>query len=307
MSIRSFSDKITGWLRQQLIPTGSPWLLARAYLFIILGSFVQAIAMRMFLIPALLVSGGISGIAQIVNYFSGWPIGLMVFVGNVPLFALGWRHLGGKRFIFRTVVAIAVFSFFTDYLALFFPPAGMTDDLVLNSIYGGVVLGIGLGLVYLGQGTSGGSDILGRILNHRLGISISQAYLATDTLVVLAGGLAFDWERALYGLVVIYVSGLAAEMISEGTGVYRSVMIVTNKPEDVSGKILSVLERGATILSGTGAYTGEARPVLYCVVTRSEVNPLKTLVLETDPTAFMVIGIAHEALGEGFLPLKPHP
>lgn len=304
--MRSFLGNVRGRLSGGRISPGLPWQLARAYLFILLGSLVQALAMRMFLIPALLVSGGISGIAQIVNHFTDWPIGLMVFLGNIPLFLLGWRNLGGRRFMFRTIAAIAAFSFFTDFLALFFPPAGMTDDLVLNSIYGGVALGIGLGLVYLGQGTSGGSDILGRILNRRLGISISQAYLVTDTLVVLAGGLAFDWERALYGLVVIYVSGLAAEMVSEGTGVYRSVMIVTNRPEDVSGKILTVLERGVTVLPGTGAYTGQPRPVLYCVVTRSEVNQLKTLVLEADPAAFMVIGVAHEALGEGFLPLKPH-
>ncbi|NPV75044.1 MAG: YitT family protein [Anaerolineae bacterium] len=304
MSRRSLFVKMRGWFRQQLPPAAQPWELGRAYLFIVFGSIVQALAMRMFLIPALLVSGGVSGMAQIVNYFTRWPIGLMVFLGNIPLFFLGWRHLGGRRFMLRTIVAIAAFSFFTDFLAVFFPPGGMTDDLVLNSIYGGVVLGIGLGLVYRGQGTSGGSDILGRILNRRLGISISQSYLVTDTLVVLAGGLAFDWERALYGLVVIYVSGLAAEMVSEGSGVFRTVMIVTEHPEEVSGKILTVLERGVTILSGTGAYTGRSRPVLYCVVTRSEVNQIKTLVRESDPSAFMVIGIAHEALGEGFQPLK---
>lgn len=304
MPPKSPFEKIGDWFSQQISPTTNPRELIQAYLFIIIGSLIQALAMRMFLIPALLVSGGISGIAQVINYFTHWPIGLMVLLGNIPLFFLGWRHLGGKRFIMRTIVAIAVFSFFTDFLAAFFPPAGMTDDLVLNSIYGGVVSGIGLGLVYRGQGTSGGSDILGRILNRRLGISISQAYLVTDTLVVLAGGLAFNWERALYGLVVIYVSGLAAEMISEGSGVFRTAMIVTEHPEEVSNKILTVLERGVTILPGTGAYTGKPRPVLYCVVTRSEVNQIKTLVRESDPSAFMVIGITHEALGEGFQPLK---
>jgi uncharacterized membrane-anchored protein YitT (DUF2179 family) len=160
-----------------------------------------------------------------------------------------------------------------------------------------------LGLVYRGQGTSGGSDILGRILNHRLGISISQSYLITDTLVVLAGGFAFNWERALYGLVVIYVSGLAAEMISEGSGIFRTAMIITSQPDEVSRCVLTIMERGLTILPGTGAYTGISRPVLYCVVTRSEVNQLKQLVREVDPGAFMVIGAVHEALGEGFQPL----
>ncbi len=273
------------------------------YLQIILGTLVQALAMRMFLIPAELVSGGISGIAQIVNSFSSWPIGLMVFLGNVPLFILGWRYLGGLRFAKRTALSILLFSIFTDLLVLVLPANGLTDDLVLNSLYGGIALGIGLGLVYRGQGTSGGSDILGRVLNHRLGISISQAYLITDTLVVLGGGFAFGWEKALYGLLVIYVSGLAAEATSEGASVFRTAMIITSAPERVADSVLDVLERGVTVLPGTGAYTGQERPVLYVVITRSEVNQLKELVREIDPRAFMVIGQAHEALGEGFRPL----
>ena len=251
------------------------WRSLKDILFIFLGTLIQALAMRMFLIPALLVSGGVSGAAQIINYYTNWPIGLMVFVGNIPLFVIGWRYLGGMRFAFRTGLAVIFFSVLTDSLAFFIPVGGITKDLVLNSLYGGLMLGVGLGFVYRGQGTSGGSDILGRILNHRMGLPMSQSFLVVDTLVVLAGGFAFNWERALYGLVVIYVSGLAAEMVSEGT-----------------------------ILSGTGAYTGAARPVLYCVITRSEVNQLKALVQEADPKAFMVIGVAHEALGEGFKPFS---
>jgi uncharacterized membrane-anchored protein YitT (DUF2179 family) len=291
-------------LRSLIGPERLTWRTAQEYFLIILGAFVQALAMRLFLVPALLVSGGISGIAQIVNALSGWPIGLMVFVGNAPLFLIGWRYLGGIRFALRTALAIVLFSFFTDFLVLFIPAEGVAaNDLVLESLYGGVLLGIGLGLVYRGQGTSGGSDILGRILNHRLGISISQAYLITDTVVVLAGGFAFSWTRALYGLLVIYVSGLAAEAVSEGSSVFRTAMIISACPDQVASNIMSVLERGVTILPGTGAYTGQPRPVLYCVITRSEVNQLKELVKEVDSKAFMVIGSAHDALGEGFHPL----
>ncbi len=280
------------------------WKTAQDYGLLLLGALVQAFAMRLFLVPGQLVSGGISGAAQIINHFISFPIGVMVFVGNLPLFVLGWRYLGGHRFAIRTAVAVAAFSLFTDLLVLFLPASGVTQDNVLNSLFGGVLLGVGLGIVYRGQGTSGGSDILGRILNHRLGISISQAYLITDTIVVLAGGFAFSWEKALYGMVVIYVSGIAAEMISEGSSIFRTVIIITSETERVTKAILEVLERGVTILSGTGGYTNSERPVLYCVVTRSEVNQLKQLVKETDPKAFMVIGVAHEALGEGFRPFK---
>jgi uncharacterized membrane-anchored protein YitT (DUF2179 family) len=253
------------------------WATLREYLYLLAGGLVQALSMRLFLIPAQLVSGGVSGAAQIINFFTAWPIGLMVLVGNLPLFILGWRNLGGRRFALRTAVAIVSFSVLTDSLAGILPRA-ITQDLVLNCIYGGITLGIGLGLVYRGQGTSGGSDILGRILNQRLGISISQAYLVTDTLVVLAGGFAFNWEKALYGLVVIYVSGLAAEAVSEGSSIFRTVMIITANPDQVKQKILYVMERGVTVLPATGGYTGAPRPVLYCVITRAEVNQLKALV-----------------------------
>ncbi|MDO9546244.1 MAG: YitT family protein [Pelolinea sp.] len=274
------------------------------FLFIIAGSFVQAIAMRLFLIPGLMVSGGISGAAQIVQFYTNWPIGVMVFLGNMPLFLLGWRYLGGTRFALRTALAITLFSIFTDGLVFFLPVEGITQDIFLLALYGGVFLGIGLGLVYRGRGTSGGSDILGRILNHQKGVSISQAYLITDGLVVLASGFAFGWERAMYGLVVIYISGLTAELVSEGNNIYRMAMIVTNQPDEVSKQICEILERGVTILPGIGAWTGQARPVLYCVLTRAEVNILKTIVSETDPKAFMVIGQANEALGGGFQPLR---
>jgi uncharacterized membrane-anchored protein YitT (DUF2179 family) len=291
-------------IRSKVGPVVFTWKTAQDYGLVLLGALVQAFAMRLFLVPGQLVSGGISGAAQIINHFVKFPIGVMVLIGNIPLFILGWRFLGGSRFAFRTAVAVTAFSVFTDLLVLFLPESGVTHDNVLNSLFGGVMLGAGLGLVYRGQGTSGGSDILGRILNHRFGISISQAYLITDTLVVLAGGFAFSWEKALYGLVVIYVSGIAAEMISEGSSIFRTVIIITRENEKVTKAILEVLERGVTILSGTGAYTNEERPVLYCVVTRSEVNQLKQLVKEADPQAFMVIGVTHEALGEGFRPFK---
>ena len=290
-------------LRKRVFRDGLPWKLIQDFLLILLGALIQAFAMRLFLVPGQLVSGGISGIAQIVNHFIQFPIGVMVFLGNIPLFVLGWRFLGGKRFALRTAVSVTAFSLFTDLLVLFIPAQGVTHDNFLNSIYGAVLMGIGLGIVYRGSGTSGGSDILGRILNHRFGIPISIAYLMTDAVVVLAGGFAFSWEKALYGVVVIYVSGLAAEMVAEGSSIFRTALIITEKPDEVIREIMYTMERGVTILSGKGGYTGEDRPVLYCVITRSEVNQVKELIKEIDPDAFMVIGEAHEALGEGFKPL----
>jgi uncharacterized membrane-anchored protein YitT (DUF2179 family) len=274
------------------------------YLLIILGALIQALALRLFLIPSDLVSGGISGLAQLLNHYTGFPIGMMVLLGNIPLFILGWRYLGGPRFALRTILSILAFSVFTDTLTFFLPNEAVTGDMVLNTLYGGLLLGVGLGIVYRGRGTSGGTDILGRILNRHTGITISQAYLITDSVVVIGAGFVFGWTKALYGLVLIYVSGLAAETALQGTNVIRTAIIVTVETEAVTQAIMRDLERGVTILSGTGGYTGEPRAVIYCTVSRMEINRLKILVHDIDPRAFMVIGQAQEALGEGFKPLK---
>jgi uncharacterized membrane-anchored protein YitT (DUF2179 family) len=282
------------------------WASVRDYALVLAGALLQAVGLRLFLVPANLASGGISGISQLVNHYTGWPIGLMVLVGNLPLFALGWRWLGGRRFLMRTIVAVVAYSLFTDLLLLlpFFPKNGITNDLVLNSLYGAVVTGIGYGLVYRAQGTSGGSDILARILNRWRGIPMTQSYLMTDMVVILAAGFVFGWQRALYAIIVLYVSGLVVDSTLEGAGTVRTALIVSAQSEVVSQRILAEMERGVTILEGAGAYTDEPRPVLYCVVTRSEIQQLKTIVHEADPKAFMVIGVAHEALGEGFQSFK---
>jgi uncharacterized membrane-anchored protein YitT (DUF2179 family) len=290
------------------------WPTIRDYFLIILAAMIQAFSLRLFFIPANLASGGVSGISQLINHFTGWPVGLMILIGNIPLFVLGWRFLGGYRFALRTAVFIFTYSIFTDLLVntAFFGANGagtalindLQGDIFLNSLYGAIVSGIGYGLVYRARGTSGGSDILARILNHYRGTPMTQSYLMVDTVVILGAGFVFGWKAALYAMIALYVSGLAAETTLEGGGTVRTAMIVTSEPEAVSNRVLDELQRGVTVLEGTGAYTGAERPVLYCVISRAEVASLKAIVHETDPRAFMVIGVAHEALGEGFGPLK---
>jgi uncharacterized membrane-anchored protein YitT (DUF2179 family) len=290
------------------------WPVVRDYILIALGALIQAVSLRLFFVPANLASGGVSGIAQLINHFTGWPIGLMVLIGNIPLFLLGWRFLGGFKFAMRTGFAIVVYSLLTDVLLRtpFFAASGpadilindLKDDIFLNSLYGAIISGIGYGLVYRARGTSGGSDILARILNNWRGISMTQSYLIVDTVVILSAGFIFGWKQALYAMITLYVSGLVAETVLEGGGTVRTAMIVTAKPDEVSERVIDELERGVTYLEGRGGYTGNSRPVLYCVVSRAEVAMLKSIVHEIDPEAFLVIGVAHEALGEGFKPLK---
>ncbi len=259
--------------------------------------------MDLFLIPARLAAGGVSGAAQIVNSYTGWPIGLMVALLNLPLFALGWRHLGGRRFMVRTVVTVAAYSAMVDGLAPWLPAAGLTPDPVLNALYGGVLGGVGMGLVFRAQATTGGTDILARLLGRWRGVPLSQSYLLTDTLIVLLAGLTFSWELALYAVVSLYVSGLAAEAVTEGANVIHTATIITSRPQAAADRIMLHLGRGVTMWPGVGMYSGEARQILFCAVSRAEIGQLKAILREADPAAFVVIGQAHEALGEGFKPI----
>jgi uncharacterized membrane-anchored protein YitT (DUF2179 family) len=273
---------------------------ARDFLFIFVGAVLQAAALHLFLVPSNLTGGGVSGIAQIINHFTGWPIGLMVMIGNIPLFILGWRYLGGPRFAVRTVFAVAVYSAAVDLFSTIWPVTALTSDLLLNALYGAGISGIGYAFVYRGQGTSGGTDILARILIHFWATPLSQTYLMTDAVTMFLAGLAFSWERALYSIMMLYISGIAAETVTQGSRVVRTALIITRAAEKVSEGVLHGLGRGLTKVTGQGMYTGEERAILYCVVSRPEVERLKALVAEADPKAFVVIGQAYEALGEGF-------
>ncbi len=276
---------------------------ARDYALIVIGCVVQALAMDLFLIPAQLAAGGISGLAQIVNAFTGWPIGVMVAAMNLPLFVLGWRHLGGRRFMARTIFTVVVYSALVDALALYLPRAGLTPDPFLNALYGGVLGGLGMGLVFRAQGTTGGTDIIARILGRWRGVPLSQSYLLTDTVIVFSAGLAFGWEHALYAVVALYISGLAAEASAEGVGIVRAATVITSRPQLITDRVLQDLGRGVTGWAGTGMYSGQERHVLFIAVSRSEISQLKAIIQECDPAAFVVIGQAHEALGEGFKPI----
>ncbi len=278
----------------------------RDYIFILVGAVLQALAFFLFLIPAQLAAGGISGGAQIINKFTGWPIGTLVLIANIPLFVLGWRFLGGHRFFIRTIVASVLFSVVLDGLGLLLPDfaQGVTGDLWLNALYGAILGGIGGALVLRAQGTSGGTEILARLLSRRYGIPLTQSYMYTDGVVVFLSGLAFSWTQALYALIVVYVWGVVTDFFLEGQNVVRAATVITAKPELVAQKIMEELARGVTAWEGKGMYTGNGKKVLLCVVSRAEVVQLKALIHEADPDAFVVIGQVHEALGEGFKQLS---
>lgn len=275
----------------------------RDYLMILVGTAVTATAIHLFYIPNQLATGGLTGYAQIVNIYTGWPIGIIVLVANLPLFYVGWRFLGGRRFLARTIFGAVAFSIILDTMIARWPTSGITDDFLLNALYGGIALGVGGGLVLRAKATTGGTDILARFLNRRLGIPLSQSYLYTDMLVVFLAAVAFSWEHALYAILSLYVAGRTTEVIATGTNVERAALIITTMPQQVAQHVMEELDRGVTSWHGQGMYTGHERPILLCVISRAEVVQLKTIINEVDDDAFVVISTASEVLGEGFRPL----
>ena len=267
------------------------------YVLLTVGGVLMAANLNLFLAPSNIAPGGVSGTAIIVNKFTGWPIGLTMLVLNVPLAVLGFRHLGRFRFLIRTVYVMLLYSLGVDFLARWIPSGGITDDLLLNALYGGVVGGLGVGLVYRGGGTTAGTGILGRLLQMRTGIPVSQIYIVTDGGVILVAGLVFGWEKGLYALMTLFVWGLAADYVLEGPSVVRTAFIITDKPQAVAHAVLSNLRLGVTAWPAQGMFTKSEHTVLFCTVSRPYEGALKSVVAGVDPEAFLVIGHGHQASG----------
>jgi uncharacterized membrane-anchored protein YitT (DUF2179 family) len=216
---------------------------------------------------------------------------------SIPLIALGFWKLGRFRFLVRTLYVTLLYTIGIDLTARFFPPQGIVDDLLLTALYGGVIGGIGYGIVVRGRGMVSGTGIISRILQIRTGIPISQLYVFIDGFIILGLGLTFGWERALYSMIMLFVMGLATDYVLEGPSIVRVVFIVTDYSERVGAVLMERLGVGVTRWTGEGMYTSEEHTILFCTVTRPDVEVLRKLVSEIDPEAFVVIGQGHQTKG----------
>ncbi len=267
-----------------------------AYAQILIGSVIGAAAYPAFLIPNNIAPGGLTGVATILNYLAGWPVGITSLVLNIPLFLFGYRTMG-KIFAFRSLVATALFTILIDIL----PLGPVSEDPLLGTLFGGVVLGIGLGLILRGGATTGGSDMVARMVHRRFSfITVGMFLFALDFLVVLAAAVFIGGTQALYAMIDIYVCGRVIDAVMVGFGGNKACFVMTDAWQKITGRVLNEIERGCTLLEARGAYSGRSRPVVMCVMSRQEMTALKRIVQEEDEKAFMFITEAHEALGEGF-------
>ncbi|MCL6631425.1 MAG: YitT family protein [Alicyclobacillus herbarius] len=263
---------------------------------ILVGAFIYSVGLNAFLVANHLAEGGFVGISVLLLYKLHWPVGVTFFLINIPLLFFAWRIFGAE-FILKTVVGVVAVSLFTSLTSQLQVP---THDPLLAALYAGVVTGLGLGLIFRSGATTGGSDIIARLVRHWYGIAMGRVLFAIDLCVIGLVVIEVGREVAMYSLVALFVASRVIDFVIEGVKTGKALTIISDRNREIASAIHERLERGTTILKATGGYTGKERQVVYCVVPREEVTRIQQIVSEMDPRAFVVINDVHEVLGEGF-------
>ncbi|KAB2336804.1 YitT family protein [Cytobacillus depressus] len=268
----------------------------KEYIYILFGAAIIAITFNVFLLPNKIASGGVSGISTILAAAVGWEPAYVQWAFNIPLFIAGVIFLG-KQFGVKTLAG-TIFLPFVVFLTKGFEP--WTNDPLLASLFGGIGVGLGLGIVFKGRASTGGTDLAAQIINKYTGFTLGTCVAIIDGLIVLTAAVVFDIERGLYALLALFVTSKTIDVVQIGLGRSKMTLIITEKQIEVREGILNKIDRGVTKLTAYGGYTDYERPVLMCVVDQTEFTKLKQLVRTIDPTAFVVVTDASEVLGEGF-------
>lgn len=270
------------------------------YLWILFGSIIYAVGFNWCYAPNAIGFGGVTGIAQIIHALLPWaPIGTVAIVLNIPLFLLGWRFLGG-RVLLSSLFAMAAGSIFIDILDVLyrFPPM----DPFLACVFGGILVGGSLGIILQQNATTGGTDLVARLLKLPFPwLPVTKLLLAVDLLIIVSSALVFkSLNSALYGIVSLYITTLTMDMVLYGTDRAKVAYIISSHPQEISAAILTDIDRGVTILHGQGAWSGQEKQVLMVAFKQRQIVALKRVIREFDPAAFLIVCEAHEVLGDGF-------
>ena len=268
------------------------------YTVIIIGMLIACIGINGFLRPAHLLSGGVTGIAAIINYITNINIGLLTFLINIPIFILGFIFLE-KDFCITSLINMALFSILlgvTQDINKIIP----VNDILLQSVFGGILSGIGSGLVFRTKSSQGGTDIIGAILKFKQNIPVKNTTLTANLMIVLVGGMIFGMNLALYTLIGFYISASAMSFVKDALIDEKSVMVISKESGVIAKEIMSTLVRGVTFLDAEGAYTNEKKKIIYCIVLSKEIPKKKEIALKYDQKAFISVNDVTEVKGRGF-------
>lgn len=270
------------------------------YGMIIIGSFIMSVGLMLFLLPNKVSAGGVSGISTIFYHMFNWPAGLTMLAMNVPLFIIGVKVFG-RKFGAKTLWGIIWISLFSDLLDVVLKLPPVTNDPILATVYGGLLLGAGLGIIMKGRGTTGGSDIIARILNKYFHLSLGVSFMIIDTVIILAMGIVFgDIDLILFCLISLAISSKVVDVIVEGFTSERAITIISDKWDIISQRIMEEVNRGVTGLESVGMYRKEEKKTLYCVVATRQIEHIRRIVHREDPFAFVTISNVSIMQGDGF-------
>ncbi|MCF8331415.1 MAG: YitT family protein [Bacteroidales bacterium] len=277
----------------------------RAYSLILVGTFILASGFVFFISPYKLAPGGTYGVAIIIHHLLDTPIGLTALVIDIPLAIIGYKILG-PRFGVKTVVGFLMTAGWVDLLNYFWQGKQLVENEgLLSAIFGGVLLGLGLGLIFKSKATSGGSDIIAMILNKYTGKSLGHLLIYIDSVIVLGGLIAFhDWKIPLFSWITIFVTGRVIDIVLEGVSYEKTLFIISDHAQEIRNKIINDLQRGGTFIKGEGMYQGKDKTIIFTVVNRRELTILQDYIYKIDEDAFMTVINANEILGSGFKPLR---
>jgi uncharacterized membrane-anchored protein YitT (DUF2179 family) len=268
----------------------------RRAVFIVIGSALVSVGLEIFLVPNNIIDGGITGISIIASHLSGLPLGLFLFLLNLPFLFLGYKQIG-KTFAVSTLFAVALMAIGTTLLH---PVKPLTIEPLLASVFGGIILGVGIGLVIRSGGSLDGTEIVAILANKKTPFSVGEVVMFINIFILASAGFVFNWDSAMFSLIAYYIAFKAIDVTIEGFDESKSVWIISDKSRTIGDAILSRLGRGVTYLHGEGAFTGGSKRVIFCVITRLEEAKLKSLVEELDPAAFLAIGNIHDVRGGRF-------
>ncbi|MBN2614829.1 MAG: YitT family protein [Bacteroidales bacterium] len=275
------------------------------YSMIVVGSFILASGFVLFITPYKIVPGGVYGVSIVIHYLFNTPVGLVALAFDIPLTIIGIKVLG-PRFGIKTVVGFTLTAFFNDGLTYLYGYEPLVkNDALLSSIFGGLFLGVGVGLIFKSKATSGGTDIIGMIISKYTKLPVGQMMILVDSTIVLLGLIVFqDWKIPLYSLIVIFITGKVVDAILEGINYDKVLFIISDKHQEIGEKIMKDLNRGATLLEGEGMYHHQKKQIIFSVVNRREVTILQEYIHRLDPSAFVTVMNSNEILGEGFKSLR---
>ncbi len=269
---------------------------------IVLGTALYAFGLLYFIIPNKFTEGGVTGITVLLNYGLGIPTALSTLILNIPLVILGWRILGLRQIVY-TAVGIGSLSLFLWLFQVLFDRGFLIQhehDPIIAALYAGIILGLGLGIVFRFGGTTGGSDIIARILNRKKGWSMGRVILAIDVMIIGLSLFFIAEEKVLYTLVAVFIASKVIDFVQEGAYAARAFMIISNDAEQIADRIMAEMDRGVTLIPAFGAYSKHAKHIAYCVISRQEIRQLQIIVKAVDPRAFIIVNDVHDVQGEGF-------